>query len=69
MLRTDRYKMVVHHGQEIGELYDLATDPGESRNLWTDPDLTGMKLELFKRLCDRMAWAASDPLPERFSDY
>lgn len=63
-LRTHRHKLVVWHGQELGELYDLENDPAEIENRWADPDLAAVKLELMKRLCDRMAFTA-DPLPER----
>lgn len=34
MLRTERYKLVVYHGHEVGELYDLEQDPDEFHNLW-----------------------------------
>jgi arylsulfatase A-like enzyme len=62
MVRTRQHKLVAVHGTEEGELYDLETDPGEFRNLWyARPDL---KLDLLKRLCDRMAWTV-DPLPEK----
>src|SRR5690606_2206625 len=62
MVRTGRYKMVTMHGVDGNELYDLEVDPGEQRNLWSDPDYLGVKLEMYKRLCDRMAYTV-DPLP------
>jgi len=64
MIRTDRYKLVDFHGHEPGELYDLEKDPNETHNRWTDRDYQTIKLEMLKRLCDRMAWTA-DPLPAR----
>ncbi len=64
MLRTHTHKLVVAHGHEAGELYDLANDPGETRNLWDDPAHAAIQARLLKRLADRMAWTA-DPLPER----
>ena len=64
MVRTDRAKVVVVHGAEMGELYDLQADPGESHNLWDHPAHTGMKAEMLIRVCDRMARTA-DPLPPR----
>jgi len=45
-LRTyidDRYKMTVYRDREYGELFDLAEDPGECRNLWNDPDYERVK--------------------------
>jgi arylsulfatase A-like enzyme len=64
MVRDDRYKLVVMHGLDSGELYDLQADPYESHNLWGAPEAQGIKLAMLQRLCDRMAWTV-DPLPER----
>ena len=38
MIRDDRYKLIVYHGHDIGELFDLENDPDEFDNLWDDPD-------------------------------
>jgi arylsulfatase A-like enzyme len=64
MLRTQRHKIVVDHSHAAGELYDLAADPGEHRNLWDDPGARDAKSDLLLRLCNRMAWTV-DPLPPR----
>ncbi len=64
MVRTNRHKLVAAHGTGGGELYDLETDPKETRNLWNDPDYTTVRLDLMTRLVDRMAWTV-DPLPRR----
>ncbi len=64
MLRTERRKLVVAHGLEPGELYDLAEDPNETHNRWDDPGYQTIKMQLLKRLSDRMAWTV-DPLPGR----
>ena len=64
MVRTDRHKLVAMHGQREGELYDLQKDPSETRNLWRDGAYQSVKMEMFQRLCDRMAWTV-DPLPGR----
>jgi arylsulfatase A-like enzyme len=37
MRRDARWKIVHYLGERDGELYDLAADPGEVRNLWRDP--------------------------------
>lgn len=58
MLRTGPHKLVVHHGAPAsgrardGELYDLAADPGELRNLWRDPEHLGTRAALEARLMD-----------------
>jgi len=64
MLRTRQHKLTVAHGRDQGELYDLAADPQELRNLWDDPAAITTKAELLVQLSDRMAFAC-DPLPNR----
>jgi len=68
MVRSDRYKLVAAHGQNTGELYDLDADPNETYNRWDDPDYQPVKIDMFGRLCDRMAWTV-DPLPLREADW
>lgn len=64
MLRTEKYKLVIYHGKEQGELYDLEKDSNESSNLWNDINYQSIKMKLFKRLYDRMM-ETIDPLPEK----
>ena len=67
-VRTRTHKLVRHHGGggvEAGELYDLATDPQELRNLWHDSAARDLRHDLLLRLGDRQRHAACDPLPER----
>jgi hypothetical protein len=59
---------VVAHGLETGELYDLVADPYETTNLWAEPSAQSLKLALFQRLADRMAWTV-DPLPRREANW
>ena len=66
MVRTDRHKIVLSHGDRLGELYDLAADPTETVNLRDDPAAVAVKLDMLQRACDRMAFTA-DPLPLRRS--
>ncbi|KRF03699.1 sulfatase [Paenibacillus sp. Soil766] len=68
MIRTQAFKLVACHGHKLGELYDLSKDPGETVNLWNDAAYTSVKLELYQRLCDRMAETA-DPLPVRTTNF
>jgi hypothetical protein len=68
MVRGDRYKLVVCHGLNEGELYDLQEDPNETHNLWEDAVYAAIKTEMLIRACDRMAQTA-DPLPPRIGLY
>lgn len=54
MVCDGRYKTCVYHGHEVGELYDLATDPGEFDNLWDDPAARDLKLDRLKYHLDAM---------------
>lgn len=50
-LRTDRYKYIQYHGVwDTEELYDLTTDPGETKNLIEDPALLHVKVDMRERL-------------------
>jgi len=64
MVRTEAAKIVVAHGCNAGELYDLEADPTETHNRWDDPAYAELRLDMMSRLADRMAWTV-DPLPER----
>ncbi|MFW6189328.1 MAG: sulfatase [Planctomycetota bacterium] len=64
MCRTEHHKIIIAHGMDCGELYDLEADPGENRNLWDDPDYAELKTEMLIRASNRMAWTC-DPQPER----
>jgi arylsulfatase len=64
MIRTERFKLVVAHGTNSGELYDLQNDPTETHNLWNNPKHAPKQLDMLTRLTDRMAWTV-DPLPPR----
>ena len=46
MYRTKRYKLVVYHRDNLGELFDLESDPYEFDNLWDDPAAAGIKHRL-----------------------
>lgn len=52
MYRDKRYKLVVYHGFNKGELYDLQEDPGEFNNLWNDSRHRAVKLDLMQRSFD-----------------
>jgi arylsulfatase A-like enzyme len=57
------YKMVVYHGSEIGELYDLETDPSEFDNKWFDDEYLSIKNQVLLASFDRSILTV-DPVPE-----
>lgn len=64
MLRTPDAKIVVYHGQETGELYDLSADPDEFDNLWRAEHAQSLKAEMMRRCFDASVFAM-DPMPPR----
>ena len=64
MLRTPCEKIVVYHGTDQGELYDLQSDPDEFENLWDSVSHKDLKLRMMKQCFDRSV-LAMDPLPKR----
>lgn len=57
MIRDERYKLVVYHGHELGELFDLEADPGEFNNLWDDPAYADIRFQLLLKNFDALAFA------------
>ena len=49
MYYDGRYKVCVYQGHDVGEIYDLAKDPGEFDNLWDRADFTAKKADLLHR--------------------
>ena len=64
MYRDRRYKLVVYHGHDLGELYDLEEDPEEFENMWDEPEAQPLKLALMQRSFDA-SMLAMDRGPER----
>lgn len=52
MHRDERFKIVVYHGVDLGELYDLDEDPDEHRNLWDDERFTEVRRRMTSRMLD-----------------
>lgn len=46
MYRDERYKIVLYHNHNLGELYDLNEDPWEYNDLWENPDYADIKNRL-----------------------
>ena len=54
MYRGRRHKHVVYHNLDLVEIFDLANDPGEFTNLWTEPGNEALKADLMHRHFDAM---------------
>jgi arylsulfatase A-like enzyme len=68
VLRSKHEKIVVYHGVDEGELYDLDEDPDEFNNLWHVPARTPMKMRLMKRAFDASVFTM-DPTPPRLGPF
>lgn len=64
MYRDKRYKLVLYHGHQLGELYDLELEPHEFNNLWDSPTHQMRKLDLMQRSFDA-SMLAMDQGPRR----
>jgi N-acetylglucosamine-6-sulfatase len=49
-VRSQRYKLIIYPGFPFHELYDLATDPAENKNVATDPGYAAALDEMRRRL-------------------
>ncbi|MGC9336452.1 MAG: sulfatase family protein, partial [Anaerolineae bacterium] len=68
MLFDGRYKLVIYHGHEVGELYDLADDPDEFENLWLDQKTIDTKQRLMRQMLDALM-LPTDPGQPRVGRY
>ena len=64
MYRDERYKLVLYHGHDLGELYDLQEDPSEFENMWDEPEAQPLKLALMQKSFDA-SMLAMDRGPRR----
>ena len=68
MIRDRRYKLVVYHDREMGELYDLENDPVEFENKWTDEGYADVRFALMKKSFDALANAV-DTGPKQVTQF
>lgn len=67
-LITDTHRLSVFLEGSWGELYDLKSDPHESRNLWDAPESQGLKSALMHRLVQLMMEnSETSPNPTRIA--
>ena len=55
MIRAGRWKLSSYHGYEHPQLFDMEADPGETRDLGTDPECAQVREELLTRV--REGWS------------
>ena len=60
MHRTRQHKRCVYHGKDVGELFDLETDPWEHENLWDDAAHAGIKNQLLAESFDAHVLLTTD---------
>lgn len=68
MLRDRRYKLIVYHGIDAGELYDMENDPREEHNLWFESEYTELRFNMLKKSFD-VAAVVQRPGQERIGRY
>ena len=68
MLRSRHEKIVVYHGVDRGELYDLDADPDEFENLWDSTAHAALKTRLLKQAFDSSVFTL-DPAPPRLGAF
>ncbi|NRB74710.1 MAG: sulfatase-like hydrolase/transferase [Verrucomicrobiales bacterium] len=67
MYRDKRYKLVVYHSINKGELFDLEADPQEHNNLWEDPDYAAIRSELILKSFNQHVNLTTDVGSERIA--
>ncbi len=63
-LRGDRFKYITYYGLwDVDELYDLASDPGETKNLIANPEYKSVAKEMENRLYEMLGDAGGMDIP------
>jgi len=68
MLRTREHKLIIYHGLDWGELFDLRKDPHEFENQWDNPAYAALRFDLMKKSFDALAFSV-DIGPKRVGRY
>lgn len=64
-----RYKIAVHHGEQICELYDLKNDPNEFENLWNNPKYATLQNDMVRACFDHAIMCNIDNILGRSFNY
>ena len=65
---TQDWRLSIYKDQPWGELYDLANDPQETRNLWDSAEHTAIRSELTLRLAHLLTGQMDEsPIPDRLA--
>ncbi len=67
MHRTRTHKLVVYHGKQVGELFNLENDPWEHESLWDDPEHANLKNQLIAESFDAHVLLTTDVGSERIA--
>jgi hypothetical protein len=68
VFEIDLYYMVVDHMGRSSALFDLSTDTGKKRNLWSDARYHKVRFDLLKKCFDAAVFAI-DTGPQRVGRY
>ena len=67
MYRTRDYKLSMYHDKQLGELYDLKSDPWEFDDLWDSPDFEAIKNQLIREAFDAHVVLTTDMGSDRIA--
>ncbi|MEZ4676846.1 MAG: sulfatase-like hydrolase/transferase [Caldilineaceae bacterium] len=68
LYRDRRWKLINYHGKDLFELYDLANDPWEHRDLSGDPAYRDLLVDLLRKSFDATVYAHT-PVPARVASF
>ena len=52
MIRSQTHKLVHFRASDEGQLFDLTSEAGETKNLWSDPASSEVKQNLLQRMLE-----------------